>query len=63
MPVSPGLTESVYEDRKQFPYITENLKAWEPFRIKVCYILEKLNVRTWGGEKPSSILFFLSLII
>lgn len=42
-PASPELKESLVQDRKKFPYINLNLKSWEPYRVKIRYILEKLE--------------------
>lgn len=43
LPMSMDLKESLLSDRKKFPYITRDLKAWEPYRVKVRYVLEKLE--------------------
>jgi phosphoenolpyruvate carboxylase len=43
VPFSPELEQSLVQDRKKFPYITQNLKTWEPYRVKIRYMLEKLE--------------------
>jgi phosphoenolpyruvate carboxylase len=42
-PAGAELKENLLQDRKKFPYINLNLKSWEPYRVKIRYILEKLE--------------------